>query len=302
MITNTTNTSHHLTNIIDNFIVSLTASGRSDKTREAYTKELQRFIAFTGNIDIKLLNTDLINQFVTSDNVIKKTDGNLKSKTTIGRTKAVLRSFGCYIEDIGIIDSNPARHLKIKRPDKKEPAFFTDSEKKRFIKAIYNKKGKSAERDYIMVQLFFNTGIRISELVGLNVSDVNLNDKKITIKAKGEKVETRFINTKLRQVLKTYLRKRMSIITDSLALFISNQKTRITVRQIDRRFGQWLKWSGINRRLTVHSMRHTFATELYRRTNNLMLVSKALGHRHISTTQIYTHLYDFELEDAIDEL
>ena len=292
----------NISNTIDNFIINLSVSGKSPLTQNAYKKELLNFMAFTGDIDVTQLNTSLINQFVTSDNVTKRTDGNIKSKTTIGRTKAVLRSFGYYIEDIGLIDNNPARHLKIKRPDKKEPAFFTDSEKKRFIKAISNKKGEAADRDYVMVQIFFKTGIRISELVGLNISNVNLDDKKITIKAKGGKIETRFINTKLRIILKTYLRKRQSIITDSSALFISNQKTRITVRHVDRRFGEWLQWAGISRKLTVHSMRHSFATELYRKTNNLMLVSKALGHSHISTTQIYTHLFDFELEDAIDEL
>ena len=291
-----------INNIIKSWIINLEASGKSKATIEAYKREIDRLAGFTGTIKAEDITKDIINQFILSDNINCTQNGTQRSEVTISRAKAVLKSFGSFLEEQGLTAVNIAQHIKIKRACNSEPLFPTPEERKRLIKAVSLRKGDAAERDLVILKLFLGTGIRLSELAGLNISDINLDEKKIIITAKGGKKETRFINTKLRTTLKTYLRKRRDMITDSQAVFLSNRGTRITTRQIDRRFTHWLKWSGITRKLTVHSLRHHFATNLYKRTKNLVLVSKALGHRHISTTQIYTHLFDHELEDAIEDL
>ena len=297
-----TNNCIDISNTIKVWLTNLEASGKSKATIAAYNRELERLASFTGNIDITDITTDIVNQFILSDTLNYAKDGVKRSEVTISRAKASIRSFGRFLEEEGLTEVNMARHIKIKRSSRSEPLHPTTEEKKQLIKAVTERKGDAAERDLVIIKLFLGTGIRLSELTGLDINDIKLDEKRIIIKAKGGKIETRFVNTKLRRILKTYLRKRRDIITDSQAVFLSNRGTRITTRQIDRRFTHWLKWSGINRKLTVHSMRHYFATNLYKRTNNLILVSKALGHRHISTTQIYTHLFDHELEDAIEDM
>ena len=311
---------------IENFLTSMTAQEKSPLTIDVYKRELSRLMLFTGNIEITEFTSDMVNRYTISKLVTRSDNGNNRSEITISRTKAVLRSFGRYLEEEDLLDKNPARTLKIKRPQRKDPVFLTPGERKRLIKAISRQRGTAAERDLVIIQLFLGTGIRLAELVGLDICDVRLDDKKIDIKVKGGRKESRFLGSKLRRLLKAWLRKRrddnstgniaisnsptdqaQTSLTNQSGqsgqpLFISNRKTRITARQVERRFTQWLTWANIDRKLTIHSLRHTFATNLYGQTRNLILTSKALGHRQVSTTQIYTHLFDYELEDAIEDL
>ena len=289
----------------DQYFKSLKAQGKSKLTIEVYKREINRLISFTGNILSSKISTDLLNSFVISDKMIISAEGKPRGETTLNRAKACLKSFGYFLEDENILNNNPARQIKTKRTSRNEPDFLNPLEKKKILKAIKNQKGDAAERDYIIIELFLNTGIRLFELVNLNINDIKMANKKFIIRSKGGFIETRFINTKLRNILKNWLRKRRDNTNDCQALFLSNRGTRITGRQIERRFTHWLEWAGIdntNRKLSVHSARHTFATTLYGRTKNLILVSKALGHRQISTTKIYTHLFDHELEDAIEDM
>ena len=295
-----------ISHTIDKYLTSLSAGGKSPLTIEAYKRELDRLVDFTGNIQVSNITTNLINRFSLSDNANMMQDGSkTRSEATICRVKACLKSFCRFLEEEGHTAANMARQIRIKRTERNEPTHFTPEEKKRLIRAIAGRSGEAAERDLVIVELFLGTGIRLSELVNLEVKDIKFADKHIAITAKGGKKETRFLKTKLRNILKHWLRKRRDMISNCQALFLSNRRARITARQIERRFTHWLDWADIdntNRKLTVHSMRHYFATNLYGQTRNLVLVSKALGHRQISTTKIYTHLFDHELEDAIEDM
>ena len=154
-----------------------------------------------------------------------------------------------------------------------------------------------------MASVMLATGLRLSELVGLDIADIDLETKHISIHAKGGRTETRFVNSDLRRLLRKYLRGRADMPTHSTALFLSNRSTRISTRQVQTRFKQWLAWSGIDRTgLTVHSLRHTFGTRLYRKTKDLVLVGKAMGHRTTEATRIYVHTTTDALEDALELL
>lgn len=138
----------------------------------------------------------------------------------------------------------------------------------------------------------------------LDLDDVDLDAKHLRIRrAKGGQPQIKFLNTHLRGILRTYLlwRKKHGG-ADCHALFISQRGTRLSPRQVGYRFAHWLQKAGIEKPITPHGLRHTFATRLYSRTGDLLLVQRALGHRQVATTEIYTHLVDGALEEALERL
>ena len=110
----------------------------------------------------------------------------------------------------------------------------------------------------------------------------------------------KFLNTALRQTMKRYLAERKKASADSSALFLSNRMERISPRQIAFRLEYWLKEAGIDKKLSPHGLRHTFATSLFTKCNDLLVVQKALDHRNLETTQIYTHINDERFQKALE--
>ncbi len=288
---------------IEDFAFHLRANGKSPRTIEGYHRDLDLLQVFLGDIPVKTLTPDRMARFVASDEVCLKISGERKAEVTINRTKAALKSFGRWLEQTGVVDRDPSRALEIRRASRKSPSAFTEPERKRFLRELTSRKGTVAQRDRVMAALMLGTGIRLSELVGLDIADVDLETKHLTIHAKGGRTETRFLNSDLRRWLRKYLRIRADMDTHSTALFLSNRNTRISTRQVQTRFKLWLTWAGINRPgLSVHSLRHTFGTRLYRKTKDLVLVGRAMGHRTIEATRIYVHPDAEFLEDAIESL
>jgi integrase/recombinase XerC len=151
--------------------------------------------------------------------------------------------------------------------------------------------------------LFLGTGIRLAELTGLNVDDVDLVRKKIRITGKGGRPQDRFLKTGLRVLLRSYIAERSrSVTVDEPALFVSSRGTRLCDRQVARRIDHWLRSAQIRKHLGPHGLRHTFATRLYRTGGDLLVVQRALGHASVATTQIYTHLCDSQLENAMESM
>ena len=177
------------------------------------------------------------------------------------------------------------------------------AEKRRLLKELRDRTNPLAARDRVIFELFLSTGIRLSELASLDVDDVDLDGKHIRVVGKGSVPQVKFIKSSLRTVLRAYLaERRRAADGDCRALFISSRGTRLCGRQIALRLTHWLGRAGIARRITPHGLRHTFATHLYAKTSDLLLVKRALDHRDISTTEIYTHLADEALEEAIERL
>ena len=292
-----------LSHAIDKFTTYLQANRRSPHTISCYRRDLAGLERFAGDVSIDTLTPDLLHAFVVSDVVQLKPDGLPRSEVTINRCKAALRSFGDWLLQTSAADRNPARGLDIRRTARQSPSTLSDPERKRMLREVGARKGEAAARDRVMLELLLSTGIRLSEMVGLDIADVDLDGKRITIHAKGGDTETRFLNTDLRRRLRRYERQRKQMGTESPAVFLSNRGTRISMRQVQARFSLWLQWAGIDRGgLTVHSTRHTFGTRLYRKTRDLVLVGKAMGHRTVEATAIYVHQDDEALEEALETL
>jgi len=160
-----------------------------------------------------------------------------------------------------------------------------------------------------MLTLFVNTGIRLSELVNLDIADVDMTRSAITITAKGGNAERKFMNETARTVLAAYLDYRTTMTSPNPsysphpALFLSNRHARISARQVQMRFAKWLDLAGLDRPgITVHTLRHTFGTLLYKQTKDLMLVKRAMGHSNIESTLVYLHMDDEEVRAAVEGL
>ena len=292
-----------LSDAIDRFAVHLQANGRSPRTIDGYRRDLLLLISFAGDVGVEVLTPDLLAGFVVSDRVRLGRGGNPKATLTINHLKSALKSFGRWLLATGLLITDPARTIEIKRADRKSPSSLTEPERKRMLRELAARKGVAASRDLVILDLFLNTGVRLAELVGLDIHDVDLDAKRITIHAKGGHVETRFLNSDLRATLRKYLRRRADIASQSTALFLSNRDERISGRQVQMRFDLWLTWAGIGRPgLTVHSLRHTFGTRLYRKTRDLVLVGRAMGHRTVEASRCYVHSADEDLEEALESL
>jgi len=277
------------------------ANGRSPHTIGAQQRDLNLLLNHLDSDIRDIISTD-IDGFFLSDQVTRQSNGKLKQTSSINRTRASIKGFFRWLADTGQIDHNPAIGIQIKRNNKKPPVFLVEDEKRILLKTIRSQKGWQANRDLVIVNIFLQTGIRLSELVNLDVIDVSLLEKRITIQAKGGQIVNRFLNTKLRAILHRYLKGRKQVFTENQALFLSQLQKRITTRQIQRRLDQWIAKAGIDKRITPHSLRHSFATGLYARTSNILVVQQALGHAQVTTTQIYSHLLDESLEEALDTL
>lgn len=292
-----------LTHAIEAFTVYQKANRRSPLTIDVYRRDLMGLVRFAGDPTVEEITPDLVHRFVVSDAVQLKPDGRPRSEVTVNRAKAALRAFGSWLLDTGLADRNPAAGLSIHRTAKQSPSVLLDAERKRMLREVGAHKGEAAARDRVMLELLLGTGIRLAELVGLDLGDVDLENKRITIHAKGGRDETRFLSADLRRLLRRYLRQRHQDASDSPAVFISNRGTRLSPRQVQARFKVWLHWAGIDRPgLSPHSTRHTFGTRMYRRTHDLLLVGRALGHRTAEATAVYVHTTDAELEEALESL
>jgi integrase/recombinase XerC len=226
-----------------------------------------------------------------------------RSAASLHRLKAAVKAFFAWARDTGIVAEDLARGVRLKRLPRKPPSFLTQAEKRKLLKELKGRNTPADRRDRVIFELLLGTGIRLGELVGLDLDDVDLDAKHLRVRAKGNICQVKFLKSDLRSLLRAWLNERRRMAPDGArALFLSNRGTRITPRQVARRLDGWLARAGIGKRLSPHGLRHTFATHLYDATSDLLVVQRALGHRDIATTEIYTHLVDGRLEEALERL
>jgi integrase/recombinase XerC len=189
--------------------------------------------------------------------------------------KAAVRAFFAWASEAGVVDDNPARSIRMHRLPRKLPVFLTTAEKKRLLKELKGRTDFSALRDRAMIEVLLGTGIRLGELAALDMDDIDLDAKHLRVRAKGNVPQVKFIKTDLRTLLRRYLAERRRHGRPEMeALFLSNRDGRLCQRQIANRLAHWLRKAGIEKELTPHGLRHTFATHLYGATNDLLVVQR----------------------------
>lgn len=299
-----------LSQAIPHFDRQLAANGRSAHTRAAYLRDLRALSQWLRDeADLAAITPDHLARFLISDMVLCTPTGQPSAAISVNRTKSALRSFFAFCVEAGFLGENPARLIRSSPARAKEPSTLEEGEIERIRAVMAGKSGTLAERDRLIFELLLGTGIRLGSLVALDRGDVDLEAATLLIHAKGGGRERVFLNPTLVATLAHHLgetapqgntgRDPSASLGTSVPVFRSKSGRRLGARQIQLNFARWLAQAGITRPFSIHSLRHTFATRLYRKTGDLYLVQRALGHRQITTTEVYARVSDDALKRAV---
>lgn len=228
----------------------------------------------------------------------KRQNGNFAKS----RKVASIRSFFEYLYlRVNLIDANPAKALEFPKTDERHPSYLTLDQTELFLNTVLeNKNNEYRKRDYAIVMLFLNCGLRLSELSSIDIDKIRDNDI-LTVIGKGNKERTIFLNESCIEAIKDYLTIRPVVLKDNKALFISKRKNRMSNRAIQHMIERYLEKAGLDTTIySTHKLRHTAATLMYKYGNvDIRALQEILGHESVSTTQIYTHIDDDRLRDAV---
>ncbi|MBI4686438.1 MAG: tyrosine recombinase XerC [Nitrospirae bacterium] len=278
----------------EEFLNSLRAeSDVSGHTLRAYTKDLTEFFSFVDKEPKDIDNLD-IRSFIASLHNRKL------NKTSVSRKLAALRSFFKYLHREGYVKTNPAKLVASPKLPKHLPKFLTIDEA---FSLMESPKGETflVLRDKAVLELFYSSGIRVSELSGLDAADLNIREALIRVKGKGKKERIVPVGTKAMEALKDYLTERALTRKKSQALFLNRLGDRLTQRSVSRIVVKYGRQAALKSRLGPHVLRHTFATHLLHGGADLRSIQELLGHSSLSTTQKYTHVDIAHIMDVYDK-
>lgn len=226
------------------------------------------------------------------------------SKATIARKLATLRSFYKFVVKTGRRDSNPLTTIRTPKQEKKLPRFLEFEEVKRLLETPSTDSWLGA-RDRAILETLYSTGIRVSELVGLNMDDIDFLGEVIHIRGKGKKERITPISSSALQAIQHYMeyrnrRAQSNSHFDSKVLFVNKHGQRLSTRSVRRKMDKYLKSAGLDPAISPHTLRHSFATHMLNNGADLRSVQELLGHQSLSTTQVYTHLTTKKLKEVYD--
>ncbi|MDD5561058.1 MAG: tyrosine recombinase XerC [Candidatus Omnitrophica bacterium] len=235
---------------------------------------------------------------------LRKYLGVLKEKNlgnqSIGRRLSALRSFFRFLCREGYLKTNPILMLSSPKLDKHLPSFMTEDEVSKLIESAFA-RGEAdilGLRDRAVLEAFYSSGLRISELVGLNLDDIDFIGGILKIRGKGKKERVVPVGEAALMAIKKYLDRRKK---QSSAVFLNRNSRRITTRGVRYILVKYLRLAGTKPGVSAHTFRHSFATHLLNRGADLRTVQELLGHANLSTTQIYTHLTTEKLKSVYDK-
>lgn len=291
---------------VQEFEIQLRANQRSVHTISSYLRDLGEFRAWLaeqrGPTDVRQLDAATLCRFATARCVTHTADGRPKRASSVDKVKMSLRAFFRYLIDAGVIATNPARVLRYRR-DHRVPEVLSDIERERLRGVLANADGWRGIRDASLVSLLVGTGMRLASLVGLNVEDIRLVENAVLVRRlKGGGEVRKALSEVVRARLGAWLSLRAALGTASPALFVSGQRQRLCSRQVQVVVRKSLAAAGIERRLTVHGLRHSFATALYAKTKDLLLVQRAMDHRSVTSTLVYARVADERVAAAVAAL
>ena len=303
--------------VIQEFLIYIgNVKGRSDLTVEEYFRDLRTFFRFLikdrglinkdidideidiSSVDIEMIGSVTFTEIIMFLNYCK--DERENNAATRARKTSCLRDFfGYYAVKVHKIDHNPTDALEAPKIAKKLPRYLTLEESLKLLESV---DGEFKERDYCILVFFLNCGMRISELVGINLSDIN-SEYLLRIRGKGNKERTLYLNDACVNALKDYLRVRpVEGIEDKNALFISRKRGRISRKGVYHMVNHYLEKIGLgDQGYSPHKLRHTAATLMYQKGGvDIRTLQAILGHSNLGTTQIYTHIADDQIKNALN--
>lgn len=294
-----------LPELVQQYLVYLEAiKGHSELSVIEYASDLRTFFRFMAHkkglvskdtpdeeTDISPIGADFIKKISLNDAyayLIYLKNERKNNETTRARRVISIRRFFIYLTDnLGVLDSNPMKNLDIPKTKKSLPKYLTLEEAEKLLSAV---DGAFKERDYAIITLFLNCGMRLSELVSINYNDIKA-DGSLVITGKGNKERVIYLNDACIKALAGYMKKRPVDGVKDRALFLSSRNKRISPKTVQHIVYANLDKAGLgDRGLSVHKLRHTAATLMYQYGNvDLLLLKEVLGHENLGTTEIYTH-------------
>ena len=253
-------------------------------------------------IDISFIDLDFIKTVKISDAYAFLSYCRSERKNdsaSIARKVSSLRAFFKYLcVKMKQIPENPMEELESPKLKKALPKYLSLEESVRLLESI---DGRDKERDYAIITLFLNCGLRLSELCSLNYTDIK-SDGTMTVTGKGNKERTIYLNEMCVNAVKEYMKVRpVDGVKEKHALFLSNRKSRISPKTVQHIVEKFIEKSGLgDRGYSTHKLRHTAATLMYQKGGvDVLLIKDILGHENLATTEIYTHIVDEQLKDAV---
>ena len=226
------------------------------------------------------------------------------SKTTIARKLATLRSFYKFLVKKNQLSSNPVMVVRTPKQEKRLPRFLEYDQVKKLLETPPMDNWLGA-RDRAIMETLYSTGIRVSELVALNMDDVDFLGEVVHVRGKGKKERIAPIGSSALQSIQHYMefrnkRAQSNGDFDTRVLFVNKHGRRLSTRSVRRKMDKYLKMAGLDPAISPHTLRHSFATHMLNNGADLRSVQELLGHQSLSTTQIYTHLTTKKLKEVYE--
>ena len=292
-----------------------TVKGKSANTVKEYFYDLRLFLKFfyakfnklnmDDDFSIKDFSVDLLNKITLFDlfeyMAYLRSERHLESSGRARKTASIKSFFKyCYFT-AKIIDNNVAAELDSPKIPKRLPKYLELDESKKLLSSVPESGSKFTVRDYCILTLFLNCGLRLSELASINIKDIRQDS--LYVVGKGNKERTIYLNNSCLEAINSYLSVRPhDKVKDRDALFLSDRKQRISVKTIQYIVKKYIKAAGLDEnKYSVHKLRHTAATLMYQHGHvNIRELQMILGHESISTTEIYTHINSEALKSAVN--
>lgn len=293
----------------------LVVKGHSTGTVEQYANDLNLFLKYMvrykglyatsasdDEIDLRNLDISFFKSITLSDvyqyavylkNVRKNNEATRKR-----RLVAVKRFWSYLTDNLLLLNTNPLVTLETPKLKKSSPKYLTESEATSLLRVV---EGKNKERDFAILVLFLNCGMRLSELISIDYNHIR-SDNTLVITGKGNKERTIYLNETCIKAVTEYMKVRPKDGVKDKALFLSNRNTRISPRSVETMVNKYLLKAGLDGRgLSVHKLRHTAATLMYQDGGaDVLQLKEILGHENLSTTEIYTHINNKTIKETVD--
>ena len=303
---------------------SITILNKSANSVKEYNYDLMTFLRFIKmhfkmtketelkNIEINDITIDIIKKITLNDiyAFLAYLTKEYKNKSnTRARKVSTLRIFFKYLtRKAELLNVDPTQDLETPKLDKRLPKYLSLDDSKKLLDITSNEDNRNSERDFAIITLFLNCGMRLSELVSINIEDIDFNECKLSVLGKGKKERTIYLNKSCMKAIADYIevRPKNGIKDDSKhskkALFLSERKARISNRTVESVVSKQLQAAGLStKKYSVHKLRHTAATLMYQYGQvDIRALQELLGHESIATTEIYTHVSNEQVRDAVD--
>lgn len=294
-----------------------TTKGRSKLTVLGYASDLRLFFRFLvamqadispneleDDYDLSYIDNDWISKITTYD-IFKFLDYCNNQLNNNGSTRArKVSALKGYFEYISVkmkyIGENPMDPIDAPKIKKSLPKYLSLEQSVSLLQSV---DGDNKERDYCILTIFLNCGLRVAELVSLNISDISFDEKTMVVTGKGNKQRKIYLNKSCIDSLLAYLKVRPKDgVQDRDALFISRLHKRMGRQAVQNVVYRYLDKIGLGKGYSVHKLRHTAATLMYQYGEvDVLVLKEILGHENLATTEIYTHVFDKQLQDAVDK-